>query len=119
MILVVVSTILNLVSDKESILIRTSDIRKLSDFRQNATAHLDRLAKTGAVEILTVNGEAKGVVMAPHVFDAMADRIELLETTASVRRGLADVAAGRTRPAREAIEGLAAELGLKRNHGSA
>jgi len=94
-------------------LIRTSNIRKLSDFRQNATAHLDRLAKSGAVEILTVNGEAKGVVMAPRVFDEMADRIEQLETTASVSRGLADVAAGRTRPARKAIKALATELGLK------
>ena len=34
-------------------MIRTSDIRKLSEFRQNATAHLDRLAKSGGVEILT------------------------------------------------------------------
>jgi PHD/YefM family antitoxin component YafN of YafNO toxin-antitoxin module len=94
-------------------LIRTGDIRKLSDFRQNATAHLDRLAKSGGVEILTVNGEAKGVVMAPRVFDEMADRIEQLETTASVARGLADVAEGRTRPARKAIKALAGELGLK------
>lgn len=94
-------------------MIRARNIRKLSDFRQNATAHLDRLAQTGAVEVLTVNGEAKGIVMAPHVFDEMADRIERLETAISVRRGLEDVAAGRTRPARQAIEGLAAELGLK------
>ena len=93
-------------------MIRTEDIRKLSDFRQNATAHLDRLAETGRVEILTVNGEAKGVVMAPHVFDAMADKIEQAEITASIRRGLADVAAGRIRPAKQAIKELAAELGL-------
>lgn len=94
-------------------MIRAGDIRKLSDFRQNATAHLDRLAETGAVEVLTVNGEAKGVIMAPHVFDEMADRIERLETAASIRRGLSDVAAGRVRPARQAIEGLAADLGLR------
>jgi PHD/YefM family antitoxin component YafN of YafNO toxin-antitoxin module len=94
-------------------LISTSDIRKLSDFRQNATAHLDRLAESGGVEILTVNGEAKGVVMSPKVFDEINERIERLETTASVRRGLADVAAGRMWPARKAIKALAAELGLK------
>jgi PHD/YefM family antitoxin component YafN of YafNO toxin-antitoxin module len=93
-------------------MIRTSDIRKLSDFRANATAHLDRLAETGAIEVLTVNGEAKGVVMAPRVFDAMAERLEKLETTTSVQRGLADAAAGRTGPARAAIEKLAGELGL-------
>ena len=28
-------------------MIRAGDIRKLSDFRANATAHLDRLAETG------------------------------------------------------------------------
>lgn len=93
-------------------MIRTSDIRKLSDFRANATAHLDRLAKTGAIEVLTVNGEAKGVVMAPRVFDEMAERIERLEIMASVKRGLDDAAAGRTRPARAAVKKLAGELGI-------
>lgn len=96
-------------------MIRAGDVRKLSDFRQNAMAHLDRLARTGRIEILTVNGEAKGVVMSPRVFDEMADRIEELEVTASIRRGLADAADGRTRPARQAIEALAAELGLDLN----
>jgi len=91
---------------------RTSDIRNLSDFRANATAHLDRLAETGAIEVLTVNGEAKGVVMAPRVFDEMAERLEQLETTASIQRGLADAAAGRTRPAGAAFEKLAGALGL-------
>jgi hypothetical protein len=51
--------------------------------------------------------------MASHVFDEMADRIERLKTAISIRRGLEDVAAGQTRPARQTIEGLAAELGLK------
>ena len=50
--------------------------------------------------------------MAPRVFDEMAERIEVLEVTASVKRGLADAAAGRTRPASAAIEKLANELGL-------
>ncbi len=92
---------------------RTSDIRKLSDFRQNATAHLDRLAASGGVEILTVNGEAKGVVMAPKVFDEITERIERLETAASIQRGLTDAVAGHKRPARELIAELAAELGLE------
>ena len=93
-------------------MVRTSDVRQLSDFRANAAEHLDRLAETGAIEVLTVDGQPKGVVMAPHVFDEMAERLEQLETTASIQRGLADAAAGRTRPARPAIEKLAVELGL-------
>ena len=50
--------------------------------------------------------------MAPRVFDEMAERIEALEVTASVKRGLVDAAKGRTRPARAAIKKLASELGL-------
>lgn len=76
-------------------MIRTDDIRKLSDFRQNAKAHLDRLAETGRIEVLTVNGEARAVVMSPRVFDEMAARIERLEATASARTGTTEM--GRAR----------------------
>ena len=89
-----------------------SDTCELSDFRQNAPVHLDQLAETGRVEILTVDGEAKGVVMAPHVFDRMADQIEQAEITAALRRGFADIAAGRVRPAEEFYRELVAEFGL-------
>jgi hypothetical protein len=44
-------------------MIRTDGIRSLTEFRQNASAHLNRLAAEGTVEVLTVNGQAKGVVM--------------------------------------------------------
>jgi predicted transcriptional regulator len=46
------------------------------------------------------------------VSDTMAERLDELETAASVRRGLEDAAAGRIRPAREAIRQLAQSLGL-------
>ena len=93
-------------------MVRANDVRQLSDFRANAAAHLDRLAETGAIEVLTVDGEPRGVVMAPHVFDEMTERLEKLEATASIQRSLADAAAGRTRPARASIEKLASELAL-------
>ncbi len=84
----------------------------LGEFRQNAAAHLDELARTGRVEALTVDGTVKGVVMAPHVFDRMVEQVERAETAASVRRGLADVAAGRVRPAEQVYRDLIAEFGL-------
>ena len=89
-----------------------SDTVNLSDFRENAAAHLHRLAETGRAEVLTVDGEARGIVMSPSAFDRLLEYVEELETAASIQRGLADVAAGRTRPAREAIEEIAAEFGL-------
>jgi predicted transcriptional regulator len=50
--------------------------------------------------------------MAPHVYGVMSDKIQRAETLASIRQGLAAAAAGRVRPARQAILELAAEHGM-------
>lgn len=94
-------------------MIRTSDIRKLSDFRQNATAHLDRLAETGSVEVLTVNGEAKGVVMSPKVYDELAEKAAMFDNLVAIERSLDDIRGGRVQDAREAMRNIAAEAGIR------
>lgn len=94
-------------------MIRTDDIRKLSDFRQNATAHLDRLAEDGTAEVLTVNGEAKGVVMAPATFDELANKAALIDSLALIDRSMKDVKTGKGEDFREAIRGIADQLGLQ------
>lgn len=94
-------------------MIRTDDIRKLSDFRQNATAHLDRLAQDGTAEVLTVNGEAKGVVMAPATFDELANKAALIDSLALIDRSMEDVKAGKGEDFRDAIRGIADQLGLQ------
>lgn len=94
-------------------MIRTDNIRKLSDFRQNATNHLDRLAVSGDAEVLTVNGEAKGVVMSPKTFDAMAEKAALLDSLQMIDLSMEDIKAGRTHDAKDAIQGIAHKLGLK------
>ncbi len=92
---------------------RTDDIRSLSDFRQHATSHLDRLAENGGVEVLTVNGQAKGVVMSPKTFDKLADAAAFSESLSMLDRSMEDVKAGRGKDYRDAIRGIANELGLK------
>jgi len=94
-------------------MIRTDHIRKLSDFRQNATAHLDKLAKSGWAEVLTVNGEAKGVVMSPKTFDEMAEKAALVDSLAMIDRSMDDIKNGRTHDAREALHAIATKHGLK------
>jgi len=94
-------------------MIRTDEIRKLSDFRQNTTAHLDRLAEEGGVEVLTVNGEARGVVMSPKVYDELAEKAALVDNLRAIERGLEDIRAGRVQDAREAMRQIAAETGLR------
>ena len=64
------------------------------------------------MEYLTVDGQTKGVILSPAAYARMADQIERAEITESIRRGMADVAAGRFIPARQAILDFAAELGL-------
>jgi len=92
---------------------RTEDIRSLSDFRQNATVHLDRLAESGGIEVLTVNGQAKGVVMSPKTFDMLSEVAALSDSLSLLDRSMKDVKAGRGKDFRKAIRGMADELGLK------
>lgn len=93
-------------------MIRTGDIRSLSDFRQNASAHLDRLAEQGTAEVLTVNGQAKGVVMSPETFDELAEKAALVDSLAMIDRGMEDAKANRGRDLREAVQDIAKNLGL-------
>ena len=88
-------------------MIRTNDIHSLTDFRQNAKEHLERLAKSRGVEVLTVNGEAKGVVMAPQTFDELAELAMQAEIAAKIKRGRAEIEAGQGVDARQAMEEIA------------
>ncbi len=94
-------------------MIRTDDIRSLTDFRQNAAAHLDRLAENQSAEVLTVNGQAKGVVMSPQTFDEMAEKAALVDSLAMIDRSMEDIQSGKTHDAKEAIQNIAQKLGLK------
>jgi len=51
----------------------SQDTYSLTDFKQNAQDHLERLRQTGRPEILTVNGRAEAVVMTPQTYDRLVD----------------------------------------------
>src|SRR5438874_2509301 len=53
-------------------MISTQHTQSLTDFRQKATETLDRLNQTGEAEILTVNGEARAVLLSPAAYDELA-----------------------------------------------
>lgn len=93
-------------------MIRTDNIHSLTDFRQNAKDHLDRLAESGGVEVLTVNGEAKGVVMSPQAFDELAEKAHQAEITAKIKRGMEEIEAGHGIEARQGMRDLADKHGL-------
>jgi len=88
-----------------------NDIRSLSDFKRNTTELLDRIRKTGNPLVLTINGRAEVVVQDAESYQQLLDRVETVE---ALRRGLADVKAGRTKPARQVFDRLRRRHGIPR-----
>lgn len=88
-----------------------NDIRSLSDFKRNTSDLLDRLRTTGHPLVLTINGKAELVVQGAEAYQALLDRVEAIE---GIQRGLADVKAGRTKPARLVFARLRRKHGIPR-----
>jgi hypothetical protein len=61
--------------------------------------------------VLTINGKAKIVVQDAAAYQELVDRLESIE---GIRRGLGDVKAGRTKPAREVFDRLRRRHGIPR-----
>ncbi len=88
-----------------------NDIRSLSDFKRNTTKLLDRLRKTGNPLVLTINGRAEVVVQDAEAYQRLLERVETVE---ALQRGLADVRAGRVKPAQEVFARLRRKHGIPR-----
>jgi prevent-host-death family protein len=97
--------------DEEAMLDLANDIRSLSEFKRNTVDLLDRLRKTGHPLILTINGKAELVVQDAAAYQALLDRVEAIE---GIQQGLADVKAGRTKPARRVFDRLRRKHGIPR-----
>ncbi|MDX2206415.1 MAG: type II toxin-antitoxin system Phd/YefM family antitoxin [Gemmatimonadales bacterium] len=57
----------------------TTDIRPLADFRANLAAVVDQVQRTKRPVILTQHGRSAAVLVDAEAFEAMQDRLELLE----------------------------------------
>ena len=88
-----------------------NDIRSLSDFKRNTVDLLDRIRTTGHPMVLTVNGKAELVVQDAAAYQALHDRVEALE---GIQRGVADVKAGRAKPAQQVFDKLRRKHGIPR-----
>lgn len=76
-----------------------TDVQPVSDFRANAAQLLNQIRETGRPLLLTQNGRGAAVLL--HVSDYQA-LIDENETLRDLRRGLLDMAEGRTVPHDEA-----------------
>lgn len=76
----------------------SKDIHSLSDFKRNTTDFLEQMRGTGHPVVLTINGKAELVVQDAASYQKLLERMDQLEALEGIKRGLADVDAGRVTP---------------------
>lgn len=76
----------------------SKDIRSLSDFKRNTSEFVSHLRETGHPVVLTINGKAELVVLNASSYQNLVDQLEELQAIEGIKRGLADVEAGRVTP---------------------
>lgn len=90
-------------------------IDSLTNFKRQTAVYLKRLHKTGEPVVLTVNGKAQVIVQDAAAYQKLVEaaaKADREETIAAIREGLADVKAGRTKPARAALKALGKKYGI-------
>lgn len=91
-------------------MVSTSNTQSLTDFRQKATQTLDRINRTGEAEILTVNGEARAVLLSPAAFDEMTREAFIAYDVAAISQSIKESAEGKGRDADEFFDEVRAKL---------
>lgn len=76
----------------------SQDIHSLSDFKRNTSEFLERMRGTGHPLVLTINGKAELVVQDAAAYQQLLERVDEMEARDGIKRGLADVNAGRVTP---------------------
>ena len=91
-------------------MIASEHTQSLSEFRKTAAQTIARLNQTGEAEILTVNGEARAVLLSPTVYDEMAREIELARDAKAIHQAMEEIDQGKSQEAGKLFDGLAAKL---------
>lgn len=71
------------------------DIHSLSEFKRNTPDLLKQMRESGHPVVLTINGKAEIVVQDAASYQRLLDELDELQALAGIKRGLADVQAGR------------------------
>jgi len=92
----------------------TKDILPMTAFCNHSAKFLRHLRETKRPVILTVNGKAAAVVQDAEAYQHLLDLAADASAAEGIRQGLADLANGRTRPAREVVDEIRAERNIPR-----
>ena len=88
----------------------TSDIYPVSDFNRKPSEHIKRLQKTKRPEVLTVNGKAALVMLAPEIYDELVEQAELFKRLERIAQANAQFDKGQSQPVSEAFAELRQRL---------
>jgi PHD/YefM family antitoxin component YafN of YafNO toxin-antitoxin module len=91
-------------------MIATEHTQSLSAFRKTAAETIARLNRTGDAEIITVNGEARAVLISPAVYDELAREAELSRDVAAIQRAMKELDEGKGVEAKVFFAELRSEL---------
>jgi PHD/YefM family antitoxin component YafN of YafNO toxin-antitoxin module len=88
------------------------DIHSLTEFKLNTSEFIQQMKTTGEPLVLTINGKAELVVQDAVSYQRLLDLAEEAKVLEGIRRGLEDVAAGRTQPLARSFADIRSELNL-------
>jgi PHD/YefM family antitoxin component YafN of YafNO toxin-antitoxin module len=89
-------------------------VHSLSDFKRETAKFRIRLKKTGNPVVLTIHGKAEMIVQDAASYQRLLERAQRAEMMEFLDESQADVEAGRTLPAIEALEELAKKYKLNK-----
>ncbi len=84
--------------------------QSLTEFRDAVGDTLDRVNRAGEAEAIVIDGQVRGFLVPPAVYDEMAREAQLSRDVAGMRRALQEHAEGKSRPAEEFFDELRAKL---------
>lgn len=97
-------------------MLRTKNIRSVTDFARNTKEHIERLQLSGEPEVLTVNGKATLVVQDAEAYQKLLDQIDYAETVRILRERISAYKKDkRAVPFRKVIQEIAAKAGIDLN----
>ena len=93
-------------------MIDLTNIHSLSEFQRNTQRYVSQMQENEKPIVLTVNGQAQLVVQDAKAYQKLLDRLEYIETVAALKEGIAEVEAGQSVPARDALKTLKEKYGI-------
>ena len=91
------------------------DINSLSNFKRNTPEFLRQLKETGHPVVLTINGKAELVVQDTASYQKLIELAERAEEMDITRQSVAEMRAGKGRPAEEMLAEMRQILDEKRS----